>query len=49
MLAQLIAFCEVVHKGSFRAAADGLNISPPALTLTVQKLEAQLRFQSSNR
>ena len=49
MLAQLIAFCEVAHKGSFRAAADGLNISQPALTLRVQKLEEQLRFQLFNR
>ena len=49
MLAQLIAFCEVAHKGSFRAAAEGLNISQPALTLRIQKLEEQLRFQLFSR
>ncbi len=49
MLAQLIAFCEVAHRGSFRAAADGMNISQPALTLRIQKLEEQLRFELFNR
>ena len=49
MLAQLIAFCEVAHKGSFRSAAEALNISQPALTLRIQKLEEQLRFQLFSR
>jgi DNA-binding transcriptional LysR family regulator len=41
-LADLRAFAAVAELGSFHAAADMLNLSQPALTRRVQKLEAAL-------
>jgi LysR family transcriptional regulator, flagellar master operon regulator len=49
MLPQLIAFREVAEKRSFRAAAEVLNISQPALTLRIQNLEATLGFSLLDR
>lgn len=41
-LRQLKYFCAVVDQGSFHRAADALNISPPALSLSIKKLESEL-------
>jgi DNA-binding transcriptional LysR family regulator len=41
-LRQLRYFCAVVDQGSFHKAADALNISPPALSLSIKKLETEL-------
>jgi DNA-binding transcriptional LysR family regulator len=41
-LRQLKYFCAVVDQGSFHKAADALNISPPALSLSIKKLETEL-------
>lgn len=41
-LRQLDAFLEVAKTGNFSRAATALNVSQPALTLMIQKLERQL-------
>lgn len=41
-LRQLKYFCAVVDRGSFHKAAEALNISPPALSLSIKKLETEL-------
>lgn len=41
----LNAFAEVAQKLSYKAAADGLNISPSALSRRIQKLEESLNVQ----
>jgi DNA-binding transcriptional LysR family regulator len=41
-LRQLRYFCAVVDQGSFNKAAEALNISPPALSLSIKKLEQEL-------
>ncbi len=41
-LKQLRQFCAIVETGSFRKAADSLHISPPALSLSIKRLEADL-------
>lgn len=41
-LRQLRYFCAIVDQGSFNRAAEALNISPPALSLSIKKLEQEL-------
>lgn len=41
-LRQLRYFCAVVDQGSFHKAAEALHISPPALSLSIKKLETEL-------
>lgn len=41
-LRQLRYFCAVVDQGSFNKAAEALSISPPALSLSIKKLEQEL-------
>lgn len=41
-LRQLRYFCAVVDQGSFNKAAEALSISPPALSLSIKKLEQDL-------
>jgi DNA-binding transcriptional LysR family regulator len=41
-LRQLRYFCAIVEQGSFNKAARALNISPPALSLSIKKLEDDL-------
>ncbi len=41
-LRQLRYFCAVVERGSFNKAANALQISPPALSLSIKKLEEDL-------
>lgn len=41
-LRQLRYFCAVVDQGSFIKAAEALHISPPALSLSIKKLEEDL-------
>jgi len=46
---QLIHFAEIVKKGSFRSAAKELNLSQPALSRSVQGIEAQLGVKLFDR
>src|SRR4051794_37619213 len=39
---QLKYFCAIANAGSMRKAAEGLNISPPALSKTVKLLQEEL-------
>lgn len=41
-LRQLRYFCAIVEQGSFNKAAQALRISPPALSLSIKKLEDDL-------
>lgn len=41
-LRQLRYFCAIVEQGSFNKAAQALQISPPALSLSIKKLEEDL-------
>ena len=46
---QLIHFAEIVKKGSFRSAAKELNLSQPALSRSVQGIEAQFGVKLFDR
>lgn len=48
-LQQLQAFIAVAERGSFRAAADHIHLSPPALSRRVEKLESLLGTRLFNR
>lgn len=48
-LRQLRYFCAVVDLGSFNRAADALHISPPALSLSIKKLEEDLAVRLLER
>ncbi len=48
-LKQLRYFAGVVEHGSFRKASDALNISQPALSLSIKGLEKDLGFQLLDR
>ena len=48
-LNQLRVFLAVVEAGSIRAAARGLNVSPPAVTKSLRQLEEELRVQLLDR
>ena len=43
-LRQFLVFKAIVESGGFRKAAEVLHSSQPALTKTVQSLEAKLEF-----
>ncbi|OOG45377.1 LysR family transcriptional regulator [Polaromonas sp. A23] len=48
-LQQLEAFVAVAERGSFRAAADHIHLSPPALSRRIDKLETILGARLFNR
>jgi DNA-binding transcriptional LysR family regulator len=48
-LQQLQAFVLVADRGSFRAAAEQLHLSPPALSRRIERLEAALGARLLNR
>lgn len=48
-LQQLQAFIAVAERGSFRAAADQIHLSPPALSRRIEKLESILGTRLFNR
>jgi DNA-binding transcriptional LysR family regulator len=48
-LQQLQAFILVADRGSFRAAADQLHLSPPALSRRIERLETALGARLLNR
>ena len=48
-LQQLQAFVAVAERGSFRAAADHINLSAPALSRRIDKLETILGARLFNR
>lgn len=48
-LQQLQAFIAVAERGSFRAAADQIHLSPPALSRRIEKLESIIGTRLFNR
>ncbi|PIT83286.1 LysR family transcriptional regulator [Limnohabitans sp. 15K] len=48
-LQQLQAFIAVAERGSFRAAADHIHLSPPALSRRIEKLESIIGTRLFNR
>ncbi|HEY4374027.1 MAG TPA: LysR family transcriptional regulator [Burkholderiales bacterium] len=48
-LQQLQAFISVAERGSFRAAAEQINLSPPALSRRIERLETGLGARLFNR
>lgn len=48
-LRQLRHFCAIVDAGGFRRAADLLHLSPPALSLSVKRLEDELGLKLLER
>ncbi|PUE46478.1 LysR family transcriptional regulator [Limnohabitans sp. 2KL-1] len=48
-LQQLQAFIAVAERGSFRAAADHIHLSPPALSRRIEKLESIIGNRLFNR
>lgn len=48
-LQQLQAFIAVAERGSFRAAAEQINLSPPALSRRIDRLEKALNARLFNR
>jgi DNA-binding transcriptional LysR family regulator len=48
-LLQLQAFIAVAERGSFRAAADQIHLSPPALSRRIERLEASLGVRLFDR
>jgi len=48
-LKQLRHFCAIVDNGSFRKAADSLHITPPALSLSIKRLETELGLNLLDR
>lgn len=48
-LQELHAFIAVAERGSFRAAADAIHLSPPALSRRIERLEASLGVRLFNR
>lgn len=48
-LQQLQAFIAVAERGSFRAAADEIHLSPPALSRRIEKLESIIGTRLFNR
>ena len=48
-LQQLQAFIAVAERGSFRAAADQIHLSPPALSRRIEKLESIIGARLFNR
>ncbi|MDB5581258.1 MAG: transcriptional regulator, LysR family [Bradyrhizobium sp.] len=48
-LQQLQAFIAVAERGSFRAAAEQINLSPPALSRRIERLETGLGARLFNR
>src|SRR4051812_1171390 len=46
---QLVAFCEVVERGSFSLAAERLGVTQPAVSLQVRALEKRLGAQLLDR
>ncbi|MBL8383959.1 MAG: LysR family transcriptional regulator [Burkholderiales bacterium] len=48
-LQQLAAFIAVAERGSFRAAAEAIHLSPPALSRRIERLEASLGIRLFHR
>lgn len=48
-LQQLQAFVAVAERGSFRAAAEHIHLSPPALSRRIERLESIIGIKLFNR